>query len=60
MTRRWGLLDLVILVAALLAIAAGLWNLRAATKGLTVEAVTVDGVPATISAPPPARPAPPW
>ena len=58
MTRRWGLLDLVILVAALLAIAAGLWNLRTATEGLSVEAVTVDGVPATIFRPASGAPGP--
>jgi dienelactone hydrolase len=58
MTRRWGLLDLVLLVAALLAISAGLWNLRAATKGLTVEAVAVDGVPATIFRPASGPPGP--
>lgn len=58
MTRRWGLLDLVLLVAALLAIAAGLWNLRAATEGLTLKAVTVDGVPATIFRPASGPPGP--
>ncbi|KQT77960.1 alpha/beta hydrolase [Methylobacterium sp. Leaf466] len=35
-------------VAALIAIAAALWHLQAATRGLVVEAVSVDGTPATV------------
>jgi pimeloyl-ACP methyl ester carboxylesterase len=40
-------------------IAAGLWALRAATSGLSVETVTVDGIPATVFRPAsgPPRPA---
>lgn len=51
MARRWRVPDLVLLAAALFAIAAGLWHLRAATDGLAVEAVTVDGIPATVFRP---------
>ncbi len=35
-------------IVAMIAIGSALWNLRAATTGLTIERVTVGGIPATI------------
>lgn len=53
-TRRVG--PAAVAVLALLAIATALWHLRGATQGLDVEAVSIDGTPATVfratSAPP--------
>jgi alpha-beta hydrolase superfamily lysophospholipase len=51
MQRRWGLLDLGLLCVATLAIGVALWSLRSATSGMSVEPVTVDGIPATIFRP---------
>jgi dienelactone hydrolase len=58
MQRRWRLLDLGLLCVAILAIAAALWAQRAATSGLSVEAVTVDGIPATVFRPASGPPGP--
>ena len=45
------LVDAALTIVALIAIGAALWNLRAATTGLTIERVTVGDIPATIFRP---------
>ena len=54
----WGYLDTVLSVVALIAIAASLWNLRAATEGVSIEPVRVGDIPATIFRPEAAPPGP--
>ncbi len=58
MQRRWRPFDAALLCVALLAIGAGLWALRSATAGLSIEAVTLDGTPATIFRPASGPPGP--
>ena len=47
----WGYLNAALTVIALIAIGASLWNLRAASQGLTIERVKVGDIPATIFRP---------
>ena len=42
------LVDLTLAIVAVVAIGAALWNLHAATAGLVVQALPIDGTPATI------------
>ena len=56
--KRWRALDLGLLCVAIVAIAVAVWALRSATSGLSVEAVTVDSIPATVFRPSSGSPGP--